>query len=252
MSKITIQVLSPKSLLTTDNARDIISTLAKLLPPPCVPDTFGTHEPFINHFRLDELEAVLKAWRAPSFFLSSERADVLCSISMTSPNWRNPPHSRIALSLPISAVGQDEVLQLLAGVSQLVHADFALAHILTDRELERGRKTGTVIGPILAVTTHNLRRNVPDLYWLTLFGKPYVELLGKETLLSTPAAEVREVGEGVLLQLTSDVLDLLQKPQEVDRLREKCKDHINQRIFFDAKVSPGAGYLVPHFETARE
>jgi hypothetical protein len=42
---------------------------------------------------------------------------------------------------------------------------------------------------------------IGDVFWLNYFGRPYVDLFGRETLLGAPAVWVRDFGEGVALSI---------------------------------------------------
>lgn len=45
-----------------------------------------------------------------------------------------------------------------------------------------------------------VRRHLPGLYWLNLFGPAYVDLIGTDRLLTTDAAESREIGQSVMVR----------------------------------------------------
>src|SRR6476619_5796824 len=48
----------------------------------------------------------------------------------------------------------------------------------------------------LFVVTHRLKKYLPDIYWMTVFGAPYVRLFSQELLLSAPAYQVQELENG--------------------------------------------------------
>lgn len=50
----------------------------------------------------------------------------------------------------------------------------------------------------------DVSRALPGLYWANYFGAPYVKLIGRERLLSAPAWSVKEVGQGILLELDAE------------------------------------------------
>jgi hypothetical protein len=43
--------------------------------------------------------------------------------------------------------------------------------------------------------------SLPGLYWLNYFGRPYLDLIGEDRLLSAPALSARTLGNGVLVAL---------------------------------------------------
>lgn len=92
-----------------------------------------------------------------------------------------------------------------------------------------------------------VRRFLPQLQWATVFGRPYVNLFGREKLLSAPAAVVEELGEDtIFIQLTPKVTDVANDLEGYFALRSRVKDHIGSDAFFDPAKGP-IGYRVPEF-----
>lgn len=73
-------------------------------------------------------------------------------------------------------------------------------------------------------------KHLPGLYWLNFFGKPYCDLIGRDRLLSAPAAETREVNEGVLLRLFDDPRKWASP--EYKAVERRVLDHIGPQYFF--------------------
>lgn len=91
----------------------------------------------------------------------------------------------------------------------------------------------------------DLSRYLPGLYWLNYFGAPYVELIGRERLLSAPAYEVKSIGDGVYLRLSEgpeawQTSDYRQREQE-------CLQHIGTQNFF-SRNDPDRPTVAPKFE----
>jgi len=90
----------------------------------------------------------------------------------------------------------------------------------------------------------DISKSLPGLYWLNYFGKPYVELIGRNRLLSAPAHEVADFGNGVLVMIGD-------QPEEWDthgyRLTEsRVLDHLG-RTFFFSKAEPRRATVAPAF-----
>ncbi|NOU74269.1 hypothetical protein GC098_23215 [Paenibacillus sp. LMG 31458] len=80
----------------------------------------------------------------------------------------------------------------------------------------------------------NLRVIHPELHWINLFGKPYIELFGRDKLLSAPCYHVEELNKDVIaLQLTENPFEPI--PEEDRRL---VKQHLGEEAF----VSDGFTY----------
>jgi hypothetical protein len=62
-----------------------------------------------------------------------------------------------------------------------------------------GLDTRPVISPGF---TKTLEQGLPTLYWITLFGPPYVKLFGRARLLQAPVFATREHPWGIEVQIT--------------------------------------------------
>jgi hypothetical protein len=58
--------------------------------------------------------------------------------------------------------------------------------------------------PVIRAAGRDFSRFLPGLFWLNFFGPRYVDFIGRESLLSTPAPVVEQVDAGVLLGLGDD------------------------------------------------
>lgn len=95
-------------------------------------------------------------------------------------------------------------------------------------------------------TPKNLRIRHPEINWMVLFGRPYIDLFGKEKLLCSPCHSVHTIGDNVIaLQLT----DCLFEPVQPS-VRTAVKKHLGE----DAFVEDGKSYRaysmgkVPEFD----
>lgn len=80
----------------------------------------------------------------------------------------------------------------------------------------------------------NLQVRHPEINWTVFFGKPYIDLFGREKLLSTPCHSVHTIGENMIaLQLTDSLFEPI--PPSV---RSTVKKHLGE----DAFVEEGKSY----------
>ncbi len=91
----------------------------------------------------------------------------------------------------------------------------------------------------------NVARALPGLYWLNFFGKPYVDHIGREQILSAPAETVRAIDDGILLRL-------MEYPGTWDSAEyrlgeEKVLEHLSPRYFF-SKTNPARIHSAPSFD----
>ncbi|TMI57808.1 hypothetical protein E6H14_06500 [Candidatus Bathyarchaeota archaeon] len=74
-----------------------------------------------------------------------------------------------------------------------------------------------------------------DLYWMNYFGKPYVRILGKETLAEIKSTVSERVGEGYLLVLSPDPFRW--NEPETRALQKAARAVMNPEVFLDHSKS---------------
>jgi len=150
---------------------------------------------------------------------------------------------------------QSAFCSLLESAAAAFSADLGFIHNITDAEVSRGRANGS-IGFVdaahtekhLLLVTHHLSKCLPDIYWTTVFGKPYVQLFSRKRLLSCPAHRVRELDDGsIVIQLTPELRDTVAEEAAFERVRQDARDHLNNDAFFDLTKGPDYRYRVPEF-----
>jgi hypothetical protein len=75
---------------------------------------------------------------------------------------------------------------------------------------------------------------LPGLYWINFFGEPYVGLIGKKCLMTTPGSVIKETKNGVLVQFGNEPLSW--RTREYKSAVEEALDHIGRRYFFDRRA----------------
>jgi hypothetical protein len=136
----------------------------------------------------------------------------------------------------------ERLIRFIREASVQLNADFACVTLLTPEEVQNGRANGTVRSLdskgtqfMFGIFSQHLQRCIPDVYWITVFGKAYVEMLGKETLLGTPAFRSETLGDtAVFLQLTPTLDDLRVNAKEFEDRKERIKKWLGAEVFFDA------------------
>jgi len=84
---------------------------------------------------------------------------------------------------------------------------------------------------------------ITDIVWLNIFGKPYVDLIGRDKLLSCPAHSVSELPNGaIVIQVSDDPLDYGR--DDYSARCEVIKKHIGLEYFFDWD-NPDREYPMP-------
>ncbi len=82
----------------------------------------------------------------------------------------------------------------------------------------------------------------PALKWRTYFGRPYVDLLGRETLLKAPCWKTEEVGDTVVVQLTGTVFEEIPP-----KLRAEVVEYLEESVDPEIRAQLGRGFLFRPF-----
>lgn len=93
----------------------------------------------------------------------------------------------------------------------------------------------------------HLDESLPGLYWLNFFGSPYVELIGRDRLLSVPAHDVQGISSGVFVALDASPTEW---GSEAYQTTEKAvtKDLGCQYVF--SRAEPDRKTVAPEFRLA--
>lgn len=248
MVMLELQILSPLSLTSREDGRLVLDLWNKCLPR-LVPDTYGNWEPIDRQFDLENIETVLDAWKWP--FLARKKSPRV-RFDVWPRKGSQSLHSIWSISVDSAAANQSDLLDFIKKASVVLEADFACLHLLTNHELERGKINNTVsvlnksaTKFTFSVRSKDLQQRIPDLFWVTVFGRPYVKMFGDEKLLSAPVYIAERLQNGaVMLQLSSNLTDLEDKQSELERVRVATVKHLGENAFF--KVGSQA-YQVPKF-----
>ncbi len=170
-------------------------------------------------------------------------------------------HALIDFVAELDQIDQAALVAWLKAMSVRTNAHLALMDAMTPGYQEFAMSSGSApTGERSLVTTHILRHWLPDIFWGTVFGPPYVALFGKEELLNAPAAAAEEIGlDMIYIQLTNNVGDVVNDPEGMALKRKAFKDHVAVDAFFELGRSYdahsrlehgpfGTEYVTPKFE----
>jgi hypothetical protein len=90
----------------------------------------------------------------------------------------------------------------------------------------------------------DIRRSLPGLYWLNLFGQPYRDLIGDSTLATTPEADVHNLGDALLIKLWEEPKDWGTDLAIVRH--QRALEHLGPEFFFD-REQPNRATTAPDF-----
>jgi hypothetical protein len=98
-------------------------------------------------------------------------------------------------------------------------------------------------GTVMAIG-QDVSRYLPGLYWLTFFGQPYVDLIGRERLRICPAFACEECGNGIAIQIAESPCDWSEAAYSA--AEQRAREHLGPHYFFD-RARPDRPTVAPDF-----
>jgi hypothetical protein len=218
-----------------------------------LPENYGTGEPLRIPFDLNKCIDELDDNIFPLIFFVRRNPKLKASIFYRKRQDIRPTHSslKISLSSKDKEIEQESMLSLLETLAVTFKADFAYAHIATELDVERGGTNDVVSHDYpddMVVSTHQLRRSIPDLYWFTILGRPYCQLIGQSKLLQTPIYAAKQLSNcQVSLQMTPDIMHCVNRQEEFELVRAKARDYLDENAIHDPSLPEAHKYNVPEF-----
>jgi hypothetical protein len=204
------------------------------------PEFYGNFEPIKTPFA--SIEECLKNWRCPFLWKRKRPFPVQGAV------WHGGDRAHTGIYVRAAATRQamDDARRLLATMSAQFETDLGYVHPVTDSERNDPEVSYDMWYPIdIGITTHDVHHGLPNLCWCTLFGPPYVELIGRESFRRVRAFAVSDFGEGsVCLQLTSSIEDVRVDYPRFRAIREAAKAALGLDLF---RGNPGGGTRSPRF-----
>jgi hypothetical protein len=202
---------------------------------------------------MSSLDEVIRSWELNFMVERTASPKLLGNIFMQ--YGPHPRHSVWSISLDVKDFDQSAFCKLLERSAAAFSADFGLVHTITEAETPRGRAHGSIgfldtakTEKHLYVASPMIGKCVPDIYWTTVFGRPYLELFSRERLLSCPAHRIKELESGaIVIQLTPELKDIAAEEAAFERLRQDARNHLNNDAFFDPAKGLDYQYRVPAF-----
>jgi hypothetical protein len=238
MRDLVVELFVPHVDKTKSEGKRILQMICELLPE-MMPEFYNTYEPVNKKFDATQINAALKEWHF-SFLRKRKKPSVTGALFLGTAQVGRNEHTHLIIRSKPEIIDTRRLGRFVLETSKAFQVDMGLVHVLTKPEVEAKRLFG--------LSSHILKESLPDLYWTTVFGPPYVKLFGKERLLSTPAAVVQQLADDlVYIQLTNDLMDTRKDPEGVEASRQVAKRHLDSNAFLDTQRSPNYAYHKPEF-----
>ncbi|MBB4372406.1 hypothetical protein GGD63_005214 [Bradyrhizobium sp. cir1] len=251
MTQLFFEILSPLPLTRRLDARKLFAVWRDAAPDT-LPDRIGNHEPLRLDFSIADLETAFSIWEHHVLLKRVAKPKLTSSIFMQYGPHRK--HSTWSISVSDRKhIDMRSMENLISASSVEFSADFGFIHSPNDFDIDVGLATESVafldtkrLRKSLFLTTHTIRKCLPDIYWITVFGKPYVDLFSRDRLLSAPAFQVQELGNGsILMKLFEDIGSC--EDFAYENRKKEVKRHISENAFFDLSKGTNYVYSTPKF-----
>lgn len=279
MIECAIRILTPIPIERREYGRRLFSVLLKHFPT-YIPQRYGHVEPLRNVLAPGNLESALECW-GRQYYMAERSTPKVSMMASFAPQGTCRNHSSLYFT-SFQLMEVDELTALTALVKELANvfvADYAMAHILTRHELEdwfedRLRQPTSWPSPSSEVMVANMRAKVqcdgyvsvlhgtalkrlhsvhlkrclPNLYWLNIFGPPYVDMFKAQRLLDVPSASVETLPYGgISVALTTAIADTAEAWSAFKAIRETSQDYLGSNVFCKSNAGEGYQYRTPHF-----
>jgi hypothetical protein len=242
---VSVNVLSPMSLRRAVEFKEAVRAYCELLPD-LLPEKWGWYEPLDRAFDVGNLDQLVPSGGGDCETVDWKRNKRPKAEGSFSVRWKSKSpkvydtHSMINFTAEIAEIGQEKMIEFVKKFSVQSKAHIGFIEVFTESYSSFALNSGSVpSGDHFFLVTHVLRHWLPDVFWGTVFGPPYVDLFGKNSLLSSPVWIAEEIAENVIyLQLSENIVDLVERPSLVQDCRLAVKKHIAVDAFYDM----GRGY----------
>lgn len=235
MTEIFFELLSPLPLNREVDGRKVLCLWAEYARE-LFPERWGQNEPLRNNISPEDLSSVLAKWGFPIFLRRYSKPKLTSAIFCQIGPKRQ--HSIWSITVQDATYSDRLALESILRISSVeLSVDFGFIHQITPLETSRALASGAMTyldtgrkKKNLFITTHILTKYLPDIYWCTIFGPLYVDMLSRELLLDCPAYRVEELSNGsIAITLTPDIRDAVKSEYEFERVRNDVRSHLSSK-----------------------
>jgi hypothetical protein len=243
-ARVHVGALTPRHLASPEEGVAIFNALFRRFPD-LRPDVYANCEPIRTPF--DANVGLDKAcWKATLFW---RKKGVGPRVEGSVWLGTRDTHTGVFIEARGLPDAQEVAVQALDCLATLLPLDFGYVHATpraayaaeASPSADQQRNQMFLVG----IMTSVLKKGLPELPWLTLFGRPYLDLFGEDTVRSAPAFAVRKLGQHVTLQLSERLEGFVAASDPVRTVARDVMTHLGHRAF--ATSDPSEAVTVPRF-----
>lgn len=234
-----------------DSFMGIIDNYIKRLPE-LRPDVWDTVEPMKRPFTIENIRDTLSSWPNAQYNFDWKRKKTPKAWGSFNRLFWTPnfvKHAELSLHVDVSKNLESRLLEFLKQAAVNFNAHYGYFDCLTThyRDVALINKSAPT-GSFFIIPSHQIQKFLPDVRWFQIFGKPYIDLIGADKLLNSPAFKVEQLSADIItVQLTENIIDLQDNFELVEQVRAKVKSHLDHNIFFKKSNPEDHIYRTPDF-----
>lgn len=220
--------------------------------PEVMPDVWDIVEPMRRPFSVEGVRTTLETWDPAHFdFDWKKKTGNKAWGSFHKMAWlvNFTRHAQSSIYMALPRALEPKVIEYCKTSSLKFGAHFSYFDVLVENYLHTAvRNKSAPHGGNLHITSHVIQKFLPDVFWSQIYGRPYIELFGIDKLLSAPAYKVEQLSPDIVyVQLTPTLFDQYERYEELDRMRQLVKQHLDDNIFFKESNAEDHVYRTPNF-----
>lgn len=256
MPLLQISLLSPKSLNCKLQLQPLFDVWNNYLPD-FVPQKYGYGDVLRSRFNIEEVQEII---RDDTFTVRFGRKlpQMKGSLGYRFPGVRARRHADLSLSIQCASEFLDsaKIANFMKEAAIVTSADFGIAHVLNESDMVNAEQARVLSysdlitrrKPFFLITTFDLQKYIPDIYWFTVLGPAYTRLFGSDRIGGSPGYRNTQIAPDTFgLQLTEKITDSIDNSEKFEMVRSAVKRHLNNNAIFDTTLGAGHSYHTPAF-----
>lgn len=184
MRNLFVQLFTRDPLISAEAGTDLMALLNEYIPA-ALPYTWDNHDLTARPWPAGDLG---QAWNQADIFWEAKSPETAKGAAFKR-TYPSDTHGVVSLELDPKAVSIEKVVKFIKDLTVKLHGDYGFVHALPADD------TSAAPNAFLHMAPQDLAKCLPDLWWGSILGAPYIELIGEERIRTAPAHTVSRVAD---------------------------------------------------------
>lgn len=230
LNEVSFGIMSLKDFESKDLAQSVLSTIADA-GPFFFPTVYDVYEPLRHKCNTNDIDELVRVWlNEENVSVTSQNSYGMGQILM---EHRRKP--KISYQMHWEKGQQERFNYFIMSAD----SEFLMEENNFQTFLSLCMKLSVLLDPVQGEivncafpgwdTPINLQVRHPELHWMAFFGKPYIELFGRDKLLNAPCYSTKSIGDNIIaLQMTESPFHAV-----TDEMRNAVKTYLDSEAFVE-------------------